>query len=114
MILITIIQWQIEKLNFEYGRWVQIYAGTQDFISGVINIIFEADEGRDSSVLSALAALPVIDDEFNEATEVFAVQLVLIDGVDPDMITLVYPAASLCTIVDDDRKYSLIFPNALC
>ena len=55
-------------------------------------------------MLSVLAALPVIDDEINEATEVFVVQLVLTGSVDPDMITLSSPAASLCIIVDDDRE----------
>ena len=79
------------------------HAGTEDFINRVINITFEADENRSSSVLSVLAALPIIDDEINEATEVFAVQLVLTGSVDSDMITL-SPAASLCTIFDDDRE----------
>lgn len=78
------------------------YAGRGDFINRIINITFEADENRSSSVLSVLAALPIIDDEINEATEVFAVQLVLTGSVDPDMITLNTPAASLCTIVDND------------
>lgn len=55
-------------------------------------------------MLSVLVAIPVINDEINEATEVFTVQLVLTDSVDPDMITLVSPTASLCTIVDDDRE----------
>ncbi len=46
----------------------------------------------------------MINDEVNEATEVFAVQLVLTGSVDPDMITLTSPSTSLCTIVDDDRE----------
>ena len=91
------------------------FAGTQDFTNRVINVTFEADEGRESSTLSALAALPIIDDEINEATEVFAIQLVLVSSIDADMITLVSPAASLCTIVDDDCKYLFmaVFLNAL-
>ena len=82
----------------------KFYAGTEDFVNRVINVTFEADESRSSSVLSVLVAIPVINDDVNEATEVFAVKLVLTDSVNPDMITLSSPAASLCTIVDDDRE----------
>ena len=81
------------------------YAGTKDFVNRVINITFEADENRSSDVLSVLAVLPITNDEVNEATEVFAVQLVLTSSVDPDMITITSPAASLCTIADDDREF---------
>ena len=77
----------------------------KDFINTPINIIFDADEGRDGTS-SALAAVPVIDDEINEATEMFVVQLKLVNSVDPSMITLVNPTASLCSIIDDDRKCS--------
>ena len=73
----------------------------EDFINTVINITFNPDEGNNN----ILVTVPIINDDINEAVEqVFVIQLALVSSVNPHMVRFLSRAASLCRIIDDDRK----------
>ena len=74
-----------------------------DFNNTVLTVRFEPDDSAANNERSA----PVIifDDAINEATEqVFVVQLRLIQSESSDTVILTERPASLCRIVDNDRK----------
>ena len=51
------------------------------------------------------APIFVTDDAINEATEqVFVVELILVDSLNPATVNLTTRPSSLCRIIDDDRK----------
>ena len=65
--------------------------------------MFEEDEGAGINDINA--PIPIFDDLINEATEqAFVVQLKLISSTNPGGIDLNQRPASLCRIVDNDRK----------
>ena len=74
-----------------------------DFNNTNITIVFEPDE--DAEVNERRAPIFVTDDDVNEANEqVFVVELILIDSLDPTSADLTIRPASLCRIIDNDRK----------
>ena len=73
----------------------------------MLRIIFEADENSGVNDMSAPVA--IFDDPINEAAEqAFIVQLKLISSINPGLIDLNQRPASLCRIVDNDRKCTII------
>ena len=71
----------------------------------MIRIVFEADESLAINDMSAPVAIS--DDPINEATEqAFIVQLKLISSTNPGLSDLTERPASLCRIIDNDRKCS--------
>ena len=76
-----------------------------DFNNTVIRVVFEADE--DLAVNDMSAPIAIFDDPINEAAEqAFVVQLRLISSTNP-LSDLTERPASLCRIIDNDRKYHL-------
>lgn len=76
----------------------------QDFNNTIITITFEPDEG--AAINEIETPIIIVDDVINEATEqVFVVQLHLINSESPEKAILTERPASLCRIVDNDRKY---------
>ena len=76
-----------------------------DFNDTVIRIIFETDE--DLAVNDMSAPIAISDDPINEAAEqAFIVQLKLISSTN-SLSDLAERPASLCRIIDNDRKYNL-------
>ena len=70
----------------------------------MIDVTFNPDEGRRTNN-DILVAVPVINDDINEANEqLFVVQLALVSSVNPHMVRVLSRSASLCRIIDDDRK----------
>ena len=79
-----------------------------DFNNTVLRIIFEADESLGVNDMSTPVA--IFDDPINEASEqTFIVQLKLISSTNPVQIDLTERPASLCRIVDNDRKRTIIY-----
>ena len=71
----------------------------------MIRIVFEADESLAINDMSVPIA--IFDDPINEAAEqAFIVQLKLIRSTNPGLSDLTERPASLCRIIDNDRKYS--------
>ena len=71
-----------------------------------MRIVFEADESLSMSVNDINAPIAIVDDPINEATEqAFVVQLKHVNSTNPGLIDLNLRPASLCRIVDNDRKY---------
>ena len=69
----------------------------------MVRIIFEPDEDADDNDLPA--PIPIVDDLVNEAIEqTFVVQLKLNSSVNPGSVGLMQRQASLCRIIDNDRK----------
>lgn len=76
-----------------------------DFNDTVIRIVFEADE--DLAINDMSAPIAIFDDSINEAAEqAFIVQLKLINSTN-SLSDLTERPASLCRIIDNDRKYNL-------
>ena len=73
-----------------------------DFDDAMVRVIFDPDEDMDNSVQNA--PIPVVDDLINEAEQVFVVQLKLNSSTNPGSVSLTQRPASLCRIVDNDRK----------
>ena len=76
-----------------------------DFNNTKIKVFFEPDEDAEANEKN----IPVfiIDDAINEAQQqVFVVELILVDSVNPATIDLTTRPSSLCRITDNDRKYS--------
>ena len=83
-----------------------IHSDLVDFNNTVIRITFFPDENVFNDVNVPIA---IVDDPVNEATEqVFIVQLQLISSVNPGLVDLTTRQASLCRIVDDDRKWNSV------
>lgn len=77
-----------------------------DFNNTVIRVVFEADE--DSAVNDVSVPIDIVDDPINEAAEqAFIVQLKLIGSTNPGLADLTERPASLCRIIDNDRKCSV-------
>ena len=67
-----------------------------------MTIAFEADEI--SPQFDITTYINITDDDINEAQQVFAVVLEVEEALDESSVVLLRPS-TLCTIVDDDRKY---------
>ena len=76
----------------------------RDFDITPIEIIFEANEFTRDDVVSQIS---IINDEINEADEFFVVVLEIVDAVNPAIVDLSVQNASLCQIMDNDRKWKL-------
>lgn len=73
---------------------------TRDFSATPVEVTFP----RDGENLTVRAEIEIFDDEINEADEVFAVLLEVLTDVPVGQVDLLTRNASLCTIVDNDRK----------
>ena len=75
-----------------------------DFNNTNITLVFEPDE--DGEVSEKSAPIFVTDDAINEATEqVFVAELILVSSTDPATVDLTTRPSTLCSIIDNDRKY---------
>ena len=75
-----------------------------DFNNTSITLVFEPDE--DEEVNEKSTPIFVTDDAINEATEqVFVAELRLVSSLDPATIDLTTRPSTLCSIIDNDRKY---------
>ena len=74
-----------------------------DFNNTVIRITFDPDESTPHN--EHAAPIAVFNDLINEADEqVFIVKLRLVNSTNADAVNLSTRPASLCKIIDDDRK----------
>ncbi len=82
----------------------------RDFSSVAHDLTFPLTDSAHTE--PALVTISLSNDEINEGHEVFVVMLKLVDAVDPDRVDLSVRNASLCRIVDNDRKsichYSIV------
>ena len=91
--------------TFESLSYGPVLLDLNDFNDTVIRIVFEADE--DLPVNDMSAPIAIFDDPINEAAEqAFIVQLKLISSTN-SLSDLTERPASLCRIIDNDRKYNL-------
>ena len=76
-----------------------------------MNVRFEPDE-RLAQVSNMPAAIFVVDDKVNEATrQYFVGVLSLVGSINQSAVSLRMRNVTLCTIVDNDRKY--VYINAM-
>ena len=79
----------------------------------MIRITFAPDESETVTFNDVNVPIAIVNDLINEAIEqVFVVQLQLISSVNPGSIDLTTRQASLCRIIDDDRKCNnvIVYP----
>ena len=74
----------------------------RDYSPESVEITFEPNTGYRKDIL---IPVPIFDDAINEAEEVFVVVLELVDAVNPGTVDLKEINATLCKILDNDRKY---------
>ena len=68
----------------------------------MLTVTFPADEVDSPPVLSVPAPIPVVDDELNEATQYFVVQLQLLEPHAPNIV--LERGVAACIIEDNDRE----------
>ena len=78
-----------------------------DFNNTDITLVFEPDE--DGEINEKSAPIMVTDDAINEATEhVFIAELILLSSLDSATVDLTIRPSTLCSIIDNDRKFELL------
>ena len=86
---------------------LHLHSDLKDFNNTVITLTFAPDE--DEVVNNVAVPIAIFNDLVNEATEqVFIAQLRLNSSVNPGSIDLSTRQASLCRIIDDDRKWNSV------
>ena len=83
-----------------------------DFNNTNITLVFEPDEDGEINELSA--RIFITDDAINEATEqVFVAELILVSSLDPATVDLTIRTSTLCSIIDNDRRFKSTVFNLL-
>ena len=100
---------RLEDISIQYAALHKHSTGLpldrRDFNITLIEITFEADEIN--TILDVSVPIAIFDDEINEVEEeIFVVVLELVDAINSN--TVDFNDATLCRIIDDDRKYLML------
>ena len=80
-----------------------IFADEEDFNSRSFSVIFPADENLTYPIRRIDAFISTVDDDVNEAEQVFVVSFNVENATNPILVT-VSDFRSLCFIRDNDRE----------
>ncbi len=80
-----------------------IYIDLQDFNPTVLTVTFPADEAPSDTVFDLDVPITIIDDDIDEAEQIFIVYFEVIDAINENLM-LSERKVAICRIVDDDRE----------
>ena len=104
---LTSVVWGLASLAQLVVFELCLLAEHKDFIGDSVTVTFQADDTLDEPIIEAIAYVNIIDDNINEANQVFLVKLDFNDGLKFSRIFLERRQSSLAKIIDNDRKYNV-------